>query len=138
MTLLDYDILAVVVYKWICLLICIRIVICHLDLVVAESEVLHAEEIEDTWVKYAECIVLDKETSVVSTLSILKLRNTSSNCDTSCTPCCIAIVTVLEDIVADDNIAYTCLLEPEVTVTLKKDGCTRDVEVVVLDDHLRS
>ena len=136
MTLLNYDILAVMVYERIGLLICIRIVICHLDLVVAESEVLYAEEIEDTWVEYAECVVLDEETSVVSTLCIIKLRNTGSYCDTSRTPCCIAIVTVLEDIVADDNIAYTGLLEPEVTVTLKKDGCTRDVEVVVLDDDL--
>ena len=47
MTLLNYDILAVVVYERIGLLVCVRICVCHLDLVVAESEVLYAEKIED-------------------------------------------------------------------------------------------
>lgn len=120
--LLDDNILAVVVNKRFCNLSWIYIVVCHLDGIVAECEVLDAEEVQDTRVEHAECVVLDEDSSVISSLCVVKVRNTCSDCDAGRTPCRIAVVAVLEYVVADDHVTYTGLLEPEVSVTLEKNG----------------
>ena len=116
--MLNNDILRILINKMIFHITIIGIVVSHFDLIVTECKAVYVVKIYNTRIKNTEYIILYYDSSVIALITRL-IRDTATNSNTSIPPGRITIISIFKYVISNDNISYSCLFEPEVTVPLE-------------------
>ena len=96
-------------------------------------ESVYAIQINNAGIEYSEQISIDLNIAVITTC--LPLGNSAADSNAGTSPSPASIIAVCEDVVANCYVTDTGLLEPDVTVALKEDRGSGDLELVVFDDN---
>ena len=95
--------------------------------------IVYAIQINNAGIEYSEQISIDLNIAVITTC--LPLGNSAADSNAGTSPSPASIIAVCEDVVANCYVTDTGLFEPEVTVALKEDRGSGDMEIVVFDDN---